>query len=396
MKRLAKRKIGSDFDMAGYVFAIGGDENPVDIIQQCAEKGVYSTVINSLAPTPFEGTLADYLSMKPGDNIYFFCKRKYYGVGELISVGPDCKYCNFPQASALSAFTYEEIQDKLLVDFGAESYKNRWICTFKPYFFENGIDTDEILSYKPNTFKMLRAFWKVSFIKLGDEENTSLKEIFLLRHQREMQSQTGIFNTNESTHTEITNKNLEEYLITPQKMLETCCIDNRVKHEMALEAKVVYDLCQGIIPEMGTWDYVSHQVVASPFKPVDYMDKIDVLAMKYLPGTKIPCKFLVTELKKDGANNETINQVLKYVDWVCSEYAYGDYESIDACIIASSYPDNINDYYRDVVQRYYTLGSHPVRNKQWASLKLFVYTYNNGTIFYTDVTPHFEDDSTDE
>ena len=384
--------------MAGYVFAIGGDENPVDIIQQCAEKGVYSTVINSLAPTPFEGTLADYLSMKPGDNIYFFCKRKYYGVGELISVGPDCKYCNFPQASALSAFTYEEIQDKLLVDFGAESYKNRWICTFKgsPYFFENGIDTDEILSYKPNTFKMLRAFWKVSFIKLGDEENTSLKEIFLLRHQREMQSQTSIFNTNESTHTEITNKNLEEYLITPQKMLETCCIDNRVKHEMALEAKVVYDLCQGIIPEMGTWDYVSHQVVASPFKPVDYMDKIDVLAMKYLPGTKIPCKFLVTELKKDGANNETINQVLKYVDWVCSEYAYGDYESIDACIIASSYPDNINDYYRDVVQRYYTLGSHPVRNKQWASLKLFVYTYNNGTIFYTDVTPHFEDDSTDE
>lgn len=100
----------------------------------------------------------------------------------------------------------------------------------------------------------------------------------------------------------------------------------------------------------------------------------------------------MTELKKDGANNETINQVLKYVDWVCSEYAYGDYESIDACIIASSYSDNINDYYRNVVQRYYTLGSHPVRNKQWTALKLLVYTYNNGTILYTDVTPNFEDD----
>lgn len=384
--------------MAGYVFAIGGDENPVDVIKQCAEKGVYSTVINSLAPTPFEGTLADYLSMKPGDNIYFFCKRKYYGVGELLSVGPDCKYCNYPNASALSTFIYEEIKDELLVDFGVESHKNRWICTFKgsPHFFENGIDTDEILSYKPNTFKMLRAFWKVSFIKLGDEENNSLKEIFLLRHQREMQSQTGIFDTNESTHTEIATKNLEEYIITPQKMLETCYIDNRVKHEMALEANVVYDLCQGNIPEMGTWDYVSHQVVASPFKPVDYMDKIDVLAMKYLPDTKIPCKFLVTELKKDGANNETIDQVLKYVDWVCSEYAYGDYESIDACIIASSYPDNINDYYRNVVQRYYALGSHPVRNKQWASLKLLVYTYDNGTILYTDVTPHFGDAAVDE
>lgn len=380
--------------MAGYVFAIGGKENPIDVIQQCAERGIYSTVLNSLSPRPFEGTLTDYLSMKSGDNIYFFCQRKYYGVGELIDVGSDCKYCNFPKASALSAFTYEEIKDKLLVDFSAESYKNRWICTFKvsPYFFKNGIDTDEILSYKPNTFKMLRAFWKVSFIKLGDEENNSLKEIFLLRHQKEMQSQTDIFNTNESTYTEIANKNLEDYIITPQEMLETCNIGNRVKHEMALEAKVVYDLCQGNIPEMGKWDYVSHQVVASPFKPVDYMDKIDILAMKYLSGTKIPCKFLVTELKKDGANNETINQVLKYVDWVCSEYAYGDYESIDACIIASSYSDNINDYYRNVVQRYYTLGSHPVRNKQWTALKLLVYTYNNGTILYTDVTPNFEDD----
>ena len=35
----------------------------------------------------FEGTLADYMSMKPGDNIYFFCKRRYYGIGELISIG---------------------------------------------------------------------------------------------------------------------------------------------------------------------------------------------------------------------------------------------------------------------------------------------------------------------
>lgn len=25
----------------------------------------------------------------------------------------------------------------------------------------------------------------------------------------------------------------------------------------------------------GTWDYVSHQVAASPFKPIDYMDKND-------------------------------------------------------------------------------------------------------------------------
>ena len=146
-------------------------------------------------------------------------------------------------------------------------------------------------------------------------------------------------------------------------------------------------MCHSRIPELGYWDYVSHQVIASPFKPIDYMDKIDVLAMRCLPNTKIPCKYLVAELKKDSADNGTIDQVLKYVDWVCSEYAYGDYEAIDACIIAAEYPDDIATYYRNVVQRYYTLGSHPVRNKQWNKLTLLKYTYSNGEISYLDVTP---------
>lgn len=376
--------------MAGYVFAIGGNANPVDVIRECAEKGVYSTYLNSLSPIPFEGTLADYMSMKPGDNIYFFCKRKYYGIGELINVGPDCKYCNYPGSSALRNVSYNDIKDNLLVDYGESSANYRWLCTFKgsPFFFEEGIDTDEILTYKPNTFKMLRAFWKVSFIKLSDEENESLKEIFLLRRQNETRTQTGIFTEEETTHTSIAAKNLDNYIIKPDVMLQTCTVGDRVKHEMALEAAVVYDICYNRIPALGLWDYVSHQIIASPFKPIDYMDKIDVLAMRYLPGTKIPCKYLVAELKKDYADSDTIDQVLKYVDWVCNEYAYNDYEAIEACIISAEYEENIEDYYRSVVKRYYTLGSHPVRNKQWGALKLLKYRYENCEIHYEDITPH--------
>ena len=77
------------------------------------------------------------------------------------------------------------------------------------YFFEDGIDTDEILTYKPNTFKMLRAFWKVSFIKLSDEENASLKEIFLLRRQRETATQAGIFPGRNDIHNAIASQELE-------------------------------------------------------------------------------------------------------------------------------------------------------------------------------------------
>lgn len=185
-------------------------------------------------------------------------------------------------------------------------------------------------------------------------------------------------------------KHDSEDLIKPADMLQTCIFGSRVKHEMALEAAVVYDLCHNRVHALGAWDYVSHQVIASPFKPIDYMDKIDVLAMRYLPNTKIPCKYLVAELKKDAADNATIDQVLKYVDWVCSEYAYGDYEAVEACIIAAEYPENIAAYYSEVVQRYYTLGSHPVRNKQWNSLKLLRYSYAAGELSYVDVTPQNE------
>ncbi len=381
--------------MAGYVFAVGGEDErkSLDIIKESVRSGTFSTYMRSLSPLPFEGTLADYMSMKPGDNIYFFCKRKYYGVGELVSVGLDCKYCNYPQASALENFQYDHIKDELLVDFGIESANYRWVCTFKgsPHFFEEGIDTDEILTYKPNTFKMLRAFWKVSFIKLSDEENASLKEIFLLRRQKENREKIGLLPEDTRTHEILRRHDLTKHIISPRDMLLTCNSGFKVKHEMALEAAVVYDLCHDRIPNMGPWDYVSHQVVASPFKPIDYMDKIDVLAMRYLPETKIPCKYLVVELKRDRADNYTIDQVLKYVDWICAEYAYGDYDMIEASIIAAEYPDGIADYYRDVVQRYYTMGSHPVRNKQWNALKLLKYTYSEGSITYEDITPPKED-----
>ena len=63
--------------------------------------------------------------------IYFFCKRRYYGIGELISVGPDCKYCNYPHASARVNVRYEDIADNLLVNFGEQSPHYRWLCTFK-------------------------------------------------------------------------------------------------------------------------------------------------------------------------------------------------------------------------------------------------------------------------
>lgn len=376
--------------MAGYVFAIGsGVAAPEVLIKECVEKGVYSTFIKTTSAVPFEGTLADYISMKPGDNIYFFCKRKYYGVGELVAVGPDCKYCNYPSAGTPKTEQYDAIKDQLLVDYGEKSGHYRWICTFKgsPYFFKRGIDTDEILTYKPNTFRMLRAFWKVSFIKLGDEENASMKEIFLLRHQEEIANQTGIFCTQTATHDAIRQKVDSDYTISTHGILANCTDGDFIKHEMALEAASIEAIASEMIPELGHWDYVSHQVIASPFKPIDYMDKIDIFAYRYLKGTKIPCKYLVAELKRGPADADTVDQVMKYVDWVCQEYTYGDYGAIEACIIAFEYPDDIGTYVAQNARRNYTQGSHPIQNLEWRALRLFSYKYCDGKVVYADETP---------
>ena len=379
--------------MAGYLFSIGSKTtDPIEVIRECAASGFYSTKLGSLSPTVFEGTLADYISMKPGDNVYFFCQRKIYGIGELVNVGPDCKYSNFPGACALKGYSATALNSQFLVDKGNDSNLYRWLCLFKgaPYFFEDGIDIDEILRYKPNTFKMLRAFWKLSFVKIDDEENQSLKEIVLLRHQTNIAKKEAIMTESNSFHDFLRKKDLKPYLISIEDMLGTVTDGSKVKHEYALEANVVYDLIHDRISHLGHWDYVARQVIASPFKPIDYIDKIDVFANKYLDvsGTKIVSNYLVTELKKDKASIETIDQVMKYVDGVCTEYAYGDYGAIKACIIAAEFSEDMSDYLEKYGKRQYMLGSHPAVNKSWSDIILLKYEYSGGKIIYKMANPY--------
>ena len=74
---------------------------------------------------------------------------------------------------------------------------------------------DDILSYKPNTFKMLRAFWKTSFIKISDEENRSLKEIVMLRNKDILDTPTddNLLEYDSILHDQITKNVCDQHLI---------------------------------------------------------------------------------------------------------------------------------------------------------------------------------------
>lgn len=375
--------------MAGYIMNLDNLES----LKTYISNGVYSTKLstphNNIWKRPHEATFADYVTMKPGDNIYFFINRKIYGIGELVAINNDCKFLNYPDANKPKIYEYDELKNDLLWNEGEYSMNQRWICTFKPnpYFFRNGIDMDDFLSSNPSKFRMLRAFWKVSFIKIDNEENQAFKDVLLRNNQDALKNPNddNIFSSNYSQyHSKLKqkiNQNRNNYNFEIKDILLSCSEGSRLRHEMALEAGILFQLTnkyEDTVNIFGSWNYLSHQVIASPFKPIDYMDKMDIFGYSFIRGySPTKSKFLVIELKKDSANEEDIEQLLKYVDWIKEEYSYGDYSMINAYLVAYDFGENVIKYAKKVGIRKYTIGKRPAYSKEWSNLKLAKYSFND-------------------
>lgn len=373
--------------MAGYIFSLDNE----DSLQLYIKNGVYATKQSTPSNAwraHHEGIFGDYATMQEGDNIYFFIRRKIFGIGKLVKVGRDCKYFNFPNAGKPKKVAYDRIKEHLLWDEGEKSVKQRCLCLFEPdpIFFMYGVDMDDVLSSNPSAFKMLRAFWKLSFVKFDDEENQAFRDIILKRNQESLiniQSSSQIFDY-QPVHSSINNQLVvNDYSMTSgvSEMLTSCVEGDKLRHEMAIEAGT---LCQLAINDLSTckifgkWDYLSRQVIASPFKPIDYMDKMDLFGYSYVQGFK-PTKahYLVGEIKKDEGDSEAVDQILKYVDWVKDEYCYGDYSMINAFLICYNFSEQVITYAQDVGNRRYTIGMRPTQSLQWKNLKLVKYRFKN-------------------
>lgn len=379
--------------MAGYIFNLNDEQS----LEMYIENGIYATILRQQPDNQWktyqESTFADYVTMKPGDNVYFFINRKIYGIGKLVEIEKnptkDCKFLNFPQANTASPFNYLDIKGQLLWDEGEKSTHQRWVCFFKPspYFFKKGIDMDDILVSNPASFKMLRAFWKLSFVKIDDDENQALLDIILRKNKNTLENQSGkeIYQSNyQNAHHYIANKITPDYILSSSCILERCAnVDGSLKHEMALEAGILFQLSQkeqNTIEIFGEWDYISHQVIASPFKPIDYMDKMDIFGYSYIkgfPGTK--SEFLVIENKKATATLQDAEQLMKYVDWIKEEYAFHDYSLIKAFLVAFDFDQNIPSLVEEISTRRYITGHRPPESKTWSNLNLVKYKFDTST-----------------
>lgn len=397
--------------MAGYLFSIGkkNGKPDFDALKDCINKGIYSTIImepnngwNGVWNGPQEGTFADYCSMQENDNVYFFLDRKIYGIGKLININGNCKFLNYPNANIPNNQNYNDIQNDLLYDNGEENVNNRFICTFEPFphFFQDGIDMDETLSSAPEKFKILRAFWKLSFIKFSDSENQAFKDIILRRNLDAINNKTekNTFKSNYQAHHKlISEKTLNNgaYNLHIAPFLNT--INNEegsLRHEMAIEAALIYQLtnnASNAISIFGSWDYLTHQVIASPFKPIDYMDKMDVFGYKFIQNQKPTISdYLIVEIKKNEINSQDIIQLMKYVDRIKNEYASGDYSMIKAFMLGFSYTQEALDTYIENIDRKFIKGVRPSVSTEWKDVKLIKYRFNIGTdlLDFTDITPN--------
>lgn len=370
--------------MAGYIMTLDSEES----LRKCIRNGVYSTRLsetkNDNWSVAHEGTFADYYSMKDGDYIFFFIKRKIYGIGVLTNIDGDCKYLNYNNADIPKNYSTEEIRglNPLVDDFNPV---NRCLCIFKPYpfFFMRSVDMDEALNSAPSKFKSLRAMWKVSFIKLDDEESQALFDILLKRNESSLADGIETYEFDDTIHKQISNRLNENHRMLAYRILAKAASNGTsVKHEMAIEACLCAILGNNNKTPMGKWDYISHQVVASPFKPVDYMDKMDIFGYRYIDGYSTISKYLVAEIKKDSATPEVIEQIMKYVDWVNQEYAYGDYSMIEAYVIAHDFPEDVIKKRNEECVRNFVKGYRPAEAATWSNVKLIRYEfYDDGMDF---------------
>ena len=361
--------------MAGYIMTL----SDIDSLTYCVKTGTYSTNLGTPKGnwmTYHEGTFADYLSMKPGDSIYFFIKRKIYGIGKLIEIHSECRFLNYIGADRpvdYSKKNYKKLEP--LLDEGTAN--NRCLCVFEPspLFFLNGVDMDDALNSNPDRFRMLRAMWKVSFIKVDDDENQALMDIILKRNEEDLLLNKNAYPFSKVLHNQIRDKNTEQYKLTADNILMSCAKGSKINHEMAIEAALCEILSGDNSTPMGKWDYISHQVVASPFKAIDYMDKMDIFGYRYIPGYRTKSRYLVVEIKKDEATDDVIGQIMKYVDWIQGEYAYGDYSMIEAYVVASGFSDSVRRKKDRECVRYYTKGCRPAISCIWSSVKLIQYEF---------------------
>lgn len=339
-------------------------------LNNCILNGTYSAKTSDKG-SAFIGTLADYLGMKEGEDIFFFTERKIYGIGKLISVADvDCRFSISSVDSEKEPLTEERNSDI-----------HKFTCTFEPapYFFKEGVDMDEVLTFSPEKIKSLRFFSNMTFVKLDDIESDAIKNVIARKNEKYLNesAKEEHFDYSEDVHgkmAEKLKKDPDAYLLSVFDHIQYKNNGN-VTSEYYIEGAIMDLLRDGYESEsLGKWDFIGRQYPASPPKPSVYKETMDLFGYRYVPGfPNAISKYLVIELKVGTINKDHVQQTMKYVDWISREYAKGDYSMIEAYTIGYDKEEDIEEKISDIIERNYIIEGHPVENRKWQELRILSY-----------------------
>lgn len=418
--------------MAGYFIVLGDIKNDKgkvlksakEILYDLCRYGTYSTnlfVNDEIKKWSKQkvATFADYFGMKEDDYIFFFYGRKIYGVGRLVNIGEDCKYWGFKGANQPTSYLQSQINPTKLIS--KIKPENRCVCFFEPLvFYPKAVDMDEALTSYPSSFKSLRVIQGRTFIKLDDEEAAALLSVLNRRNVSTDKNEPDDWSPpvfDDSMHKmaeKVLNKSADYYKFNIESLLKNYqpWENNGIQEEMAVEAAVVESLTlnkdTSVFDKM---EYVTHQVSASPAKPVEYMEWMDVFGYsvsRYLIKQGIPIqfaidKYYVIEIKRSilelpvpkrgketkyiKENKAVANQLMKYVDWVVKNYASGNYPMVKGILVANDFDDNFINYCKEMCVRNYNDGYRDSTPAVWKNFELIKYTFDGTKISFEKVFP---------
>lgn len=386
--------------MSGYLFAF----NDEDTLFEAMHKGRYSTLMKAKWGPAHLSTLGDYMTMRPGDRVYFFSKRMVYGIGEIVALAPDAVVVENRDSVTRRGTLGVAGPDELLIlddpappDDEDDRRVYRWVVAFQasPFMFTRGIDMDDLLTSNRSAFRSLRVFERRSFIELDDEEEVAFRTALLRRNADVLRdpSAGGVLEHVDISEHDRIHRILQsgdrkpktgELVATFRKR------DGSVSSEAALELALIRQLWterdQSTTAVFGDWDYISHQVAASPAKSVQYMDRMDVFGYRWLdPNDRIIERYFVVELKKDTVRGEDLQQLMKYVDWVKEEYANGDYSLISAFLVGHDVDDASVRAALPTAERHSLHGYRPPVPSIWLDVTLVRYAAEpNGHVAFSE------------
>jgi hypothetical protein len=395
--------------MKGFLFNVGKDGN----ISKIFDRGIFGVRLGALGPALYS-TLADYSTVKPGDKVFFFQKRLVYGVGEVVDPNQTRRgaFLNYP--NSVFHRLYGEEPHLVTSEGLSPNGKNaaigpnddpEWarvsvVVPFgpSPYFFESGIDVDEILSTQGFDYAWgLKFNWQRSFVQLGWRETQTLLEIFLRRfkasfgkHGHTGSSKRSLASDSSRIHKEHNPPFMLTKLVAEENNL---FIDSNgaIKQEGILHGLLAEELESSssvLAPMEGLRRLdVFHELPASPGKPPSYIDRMDVVAFdSSIAMPEIPVHVHILEAKKDelpvgGTSVEGhLAQVMKYVDFVARNYTGGNYDAISAYLVSFGFSADFRERADKLARRTYVLDPHEEHpSRTWSDLNLFFYSWDKKT-----------------